>query len=364
MAERDHSLARPDIEVVGCSKQFGGPLVLREISFEVRAGEFVAVLGPSGCGKTTMLRIVGGFLAPDAGEIFIRGRQVTALPPHRRNIGVVFQSYALWPHMTVFENVAFGLRIRGLPKVEMGERVRRALAVVRLEGMDDRFPGQLSGGQQQRVALARALAIQPDVIILDEPLSNLDRQLREEMRIELKTLQQSLGVTALYVTHDQDEALSMADRIIVMNEGRIQQVASPQEAYERPTNRFVAGFLGHANFITGRVTAREGESVSVHLDAGAEVDVQCPFSVAVGQAVSLVVRPERVEVTNGSVAAGRNLLPARVRQVVYEGAAIRYGLEVAGRTDLFFTHELPGAALRQPGERVVARIQAAMVIRP
>ncbi|MBS7699452.1 ATP-binding cassette domain-containing protein [Chelatococcus sp. YT9] len=237
-----------DIELSHCRKRYGELNVLDDVSLQVRRGEFITVLGPSGCGKTTTLRAIGGFMTPDSGRISIRGREVTHLPPYKRNIGVVFQNYALWPHMTVAEILGFGLRIRKLPREEITRRVDRALGMVQLTGLKDRYPRELSGGQQQRVAMARALAIDPEVIILDEPLSNLDRRLREELRIELKRLQRSLGVTMLFVTHDQEEALSMSDQVVVMQSGRIQQIADPRTVYERPANRFVAGFLGAPTF--------------------------------------------------------------------------------------------------------------------
>ena len=230
-------------------KRYGTTTIVDDMSFEVAAGEFMTLLGPSGCGKTTVLRCIGGFVAPDGGSIRIGGEDVTGIPPHRRALGMVFQNHALFPHMTVAGNVGFGLRVRHVNRVEAAERVGRALELVRLSGMGDRLPRQLSGGQQQRVALARALIYEPRVLLMDEPLSSLDAKLRVEMRDEIRALQQRLGVTAIYVTHDQEEALSISDRVMVMHQGRIEQASSPWDIYNRPRTRFVASFVGTANIL-------------------------------------------------------------------------------------------------------------------
>src|SRR5262245_44846157 len=244
-------MARLDLEHV--SKHFGPTVAVREVSLDVRDGEFVVLLGPSGCGKTTTLRMIAGFLAPTGGKVRVGGKDVTTLPPWKRNAGMVFQSYALFPHLTVAENVAFGLQMRKLPKPEIPGRVAEALALVRLGGLADRLPRQLSGGQQQRVALARALVIRPDVLLLDEPLSNLDAKLRETVRVEIRELQRQLGTTTVMVTHDQEEALIMADRLVVMSEGSVRQVGTQRDLYERPADRFVAGFVGRSNLLPGRM---------------------------------------------------------------------------------------------------------------
>ena len=240
-----------DLSLNGLSKHYGDFYAVREVSLTIADGEFLVLLGPSGCGKTTTLRMVAGFIEPSAGHVRLAGQDVTLLPPWKRNAGMVFQSYALFPHMTVAQNVAFGLEMRKLPRADIDRRVEEALALVRLGGYGGRLPRQLSGGQQQRVALARALAIRPDVLLLDEPLSNLDAKLRQEVRVEIRELQRQLGLTTVMVTHDQEEALTMADRLVVMNEGSVRQVGSQRDLYERPADRFVAGFVGRTTFLAG-----------------------------------------------------------------------------------------------------------------
>ncbi len=241
----------PDLIVDKITKKYGKVIAVNKVSFKVMNGEILSLLGPSGCGKTTTLRIIAGLTMPDEGKVLLGEKDITRLPPEQRGMGMVFQNYALWPHMTVYENVAFPLRARGLPRDEIDKRVKEALELVKLYELRDRYPHQLSGGQQQRVALARALAVQPKVLLLDEPLSNLDAKLREEMRFELRELQKKLRITAVYVTHDQAEALALSDRIAVMNAGRIMQIGTPREIYEEPANTFVADFIGKINFIEG-----------------------------------------------------------------------------------------------------------------
>jgi ABC-type Fe3+/spermidine/putrescine transport system ATPase subunit len=299
--------------------------------------------------------VIGGFITPDHGEVFIRNRRVTDLPPYLRNIGVVFQNYALWPHMTVFENLAFGLRLRNMPREEIVKRVDRALELVRLKGLHERYPRELSGGQQQRVAMARALAIDPEVIILDEPLSNLDRRLREEMRIELKRLQRSLGVTMLFVTHDQEEALSMSDQVVVMHGGRIQQMADPRTVYQQPATSFVASFLGNANFLPGKVIeVKDGSTATAH----------CGAPVSVGQDVSLVVRPEWLAVSTTPAEAADASLRGRVCEVIYEGASIRYGVTLNGESegDIIFVHTLSSSGNFNPGDEVALNVRSAVIV--
>lgn len=235
----------------GLAKRFGKVTAAEEIHLLIQKGELISLLGPSGCGKTTTLRMIAGFLIPDKGRVLIDGQDVTYRTPDKRDTAMVFQSYALFPHMTVFENVAFGLRMRRVPKSDMAERVNKALALVRLEGVSERYPSQLSGGQRQRVALSRALVVNPSVLLLDEPLSNLDAKLRQEMQVELRQLQKSLELTSIYVTHDQEEAFSLSDRIVVLNEGRIQQIGTPREVFESPRSYFVADFVGMRNFLEG-----------------------------------------------------------------------------------------------------------------
>ena len=354
-----------DIELSHCGKRYGNVSVLNDVSLQIRSGEFVTVLGPSGCGKTTTLRVIGGFIIPDEGRVSIRGREVTKLPPYLRNIGVVFQNYALWPHMTVFEILAFGLKIRKLPRQDIVARVNRSLELVRLTGLQDRYPRELSGGQQQRVAMARALAIDPEVIILDEPLSNLDRRLREDMRIELKRLQRSLGVTMLFVTHDQEEALSMSDKVVVMHAGSIQQVADPRTVYERPATSFVAGFLGSANFLDAEVLgAGSVDRISVRLKSGAVIEAHTQAAAKAGDKVKVVIRPEWMTITRAPGGDDTNRLGGEVRESIYEGSAIRYGIALDQAPDeLVFLQERSNAHVLTAGAKVRIDVSNAVIAR-
>jgi putative spermidine/putrescine transport system ATP-binding protein len=281
------------LELAGITKRYGEVTAADDLSLDVADGEFVVLLGPSGCGKTTTLRIIAGFIEPTSGTVRLGGRDVTVLPPWKRNAGLVFQSYALFPHMTVGENVAFGLEMRKVPKAEMAPRIAEALRLVRLDHLSGRLPRQLSGGQQQRVALARALVFHPDVLLLDEPLSNLDAKLRQDVRVEIRELQRKLGLTTVMVTHDQEEALTMADRLVVMSEGRIRQIGTQQDLYERPSDRFVADFVGRSTFIDGRM-----EGPGRFVSAGG-LTVACD-STATG-AASLALRPERLALLAATV---------------------------------------------------------------
>ncbi len=301
------------LEISNLSKRYGEQSAVANVTLDVADGEFLVLLGPSGCGKTTTLRMIAGFVEPSGGTIRIGGSDVTYLPPWRRNTGMVFQSYALFPHMTVAENVAFGLEMRKLAKAEIAARAREALRLVRLEGFAERLPRQLSGGQQQRVALARALAIRPDVLLLDEPLSNLDAKLRDEVRIEIRELQRQLVLTTIMVTHDQEEALTVADRLVVMAEGEIRQIGNQRDLYERPSDRFVAGFVGRSTFLEGRVTA-PGE-----FETKGGLRLKYRGEHALGHA-ALALRPERLtlDTSNGL----DNHLAGRVEFVSYLGALI------------------------------------------
>jgi putative spermidine/putrescine transport system ATP-binding protein len=303
-----------DLSLNGLSKHYGDFYAVREVSLSIADGEFLVLLGPSGCGKTTTLRMVAGFIEPSAGHVRLAGQDVTLLPPWKRNAGMVFQSYALFPHMTVAQNVAFGLEMRKLSRADIGRRVEETLALVRLGGYGGRLPRQLSGGQQQRVALARALAIRPDVLLLDEPLSNLDAKLRQEVRVEIRELQRQLGLTTVMVTHDQEEALTMADRLVVMNEGSVRQVGSQRDLYERPADRFVAGFVGRTTFLAGAVEA-PGRFRS---DGG--LALACTGGSPGRAALSL--RPERVEIGLQPRSGLDNCLPGTVEFVSYLGALI------------------------------------------
>jgi putative spermidine/putrescine transport system ATP-binding protein len=303
-----------DLSINGLSKHYGDFYAVREVSLTIADGEFLVLLGPSGCGKTTTLRMVAGFIEPSAGHVRLAGQDVTLLPPWKRNAGMVFQSYALFPHMTVAQNVAFGLEMRKLSRADIERRVEETLALVRLSGYGGRLPRQLSGGQQQRVALARALAIRPDVLLLDEPLSNLDAKLRQEVRVEIRELQRQLGLTTVMVTHDQEEALTMADRLVVMNEGSVRQVGSQRDLYERPADRFVAGFVGRTTFLAGTVEA-PGRFRS---DGG--LALACAGG-NLGRAV-LSLRPERVEIGLQPRSGLDNSLSGTVEFVSYLGALI------------------------------------------
>jgi putative spermidine/putrescine transport system ATP-binding protein len=300
------------LQLSNLSKRYGDQTAVADVTLDVADGEFLVLLGPSGCGKTTTLRMIAGFVEPSGGTATIGGKDVTHLPPWRRNTGMVFQSYALFPHMTVAENVAFGLEMRKLAKADVASRVKEVLRLVRLDVYAQRYPRQLSGGQQQRVALARALAVRPDVLLLDEPLSNLDAKLREEVRIEIRELQRQLGLTAIMVTHDQEEALTVADRLVVMAAGEIRQIGSQRDLYEHPADQFVANFVGRSTFLTGRVMA-PGQ-----FETAGGLNISCPVSAAVG-AGALALRPERLSL---NAAAHDNRLPGTVEFVSYLGAII------------------------------------------
>jgi iron(III) transport system ATP-binding protein len=299
------------------------------VSLEVGEGELVTLLGPSGCGKTTALRMIAGFELPTAGRILIDGQDVSRLPPHARNAAMVFQSYAIFPHLTVARNVAFGLEMRGLPAEEIASRVRAVLELVELSELEHRSPEQLSGGQQQRVALARAIVTEPKVLLFDEPLSNLDAKLREQMRVEVRRLQRRLKITSVYVTHDQAEAMALSDRIVVMDAGRVQQVAAPFEIYAHPANRFVADFLGRVNFLKGRVATVGSTTVTVEV-RGRRLDVPSRHATAgVGDAVTLVVRPETIALKT-EPADPNTGFRGTVRRAVYLGATAEYEVDWNG----------------------------------
>lgn len=295
-------MSEPALRLAGIEKRYGSTVAVAGVDLEVREGEFLTLLGPSGCGKTTTLGLIAGFFAPSAGEIFLKGRPVAGLPPFRRDIGVVFQDYALFPHMTAGQNVAFGLRMRAIERAETERRVREALDLVQLRGLTERRPLELSGGQRQRVALARALVIRPAVLLLDEPLSNLDLKLREEMRVEIAGIQRRLGITTVFVTHDQGEALVMSDRIAVMNAGRIEQIGRPAEIYEKPASRFVAEFIGRMNFFR-----QDGKTIAIRPERA---------------------RLSREQPTNGFARHGT------VRNVLYLGATLEYHLDLQGERAL------------------------------
>ncbi|MFG1201897.1 ABC transporter ATP-binding protein [Xanthobacter aminoxidans] len=339
------------VQIDGVTKRFGDATALHEAWLKIADGEFMTLLGPSGCGKTTLLNLIAGFLEADGGEIFVGGRLMTETAPYDREIGVVFQNYALFPHMNVAKNVGYGLRMRGVAKREIETRVAEALALVKLDGFGERKPRQLSGGQQQRVALARALVIRPKVLLLDEPFSALDKNLRGAMQVELKEIQRRLGVTTIFVTHDQSEALSMSDRIAVMSQGRIRQVGTPDEIYRRPLDPFVASFVGDVNVLPGRLERRIGETATVLIAEGRlSVSADTLEGVAPGAAVDLYVRPDAVR-----IAEGEGLVSGTVATHVYQGSHVDVLVDVAAARGGRVTVRVPGhgASTRWPaGTRV------------
>jgi putative spermidine/putrescine transport system ATP-binding protein len=327
------------------SHSYGAGYAVDNVTLEVRDGELIALLGPSGCGKSTLLRIIAGFVAQTSGRVIIADRAVDDLPPNRREVGIVFQSYALFPHMTVADNVAYGLAARGTPKSERGDRVKSMLDVVQMGAFADRYPRQLSGGQQQRVALARALVLEPKLLLLDEPFAALDKNLRLDMQIEIKRLQRQFGLTAILVTHDQDEAMSIADRIAVMSKGRIEQLDTPITVYDRPATLFVNGFIGSCNLFEGKATASDGGTVTVDLAAGATWRIETDRTVAPGDKVLVSVRPEQL-VLAGNPAADR-LAAKSVLSLPIAGSIIHdlaTGTGQAIKVETRRSHTLPPAA--------------------
>ncbi|MGE0844936.1 MAG: ABC transporter ATP-binding protein [Flavobacteriaceae bacterium] len=306
------------LELDGLCKSYGDVQVVRDISLRIRKGELISLLGPSGCGKSTTLRMIAGFEQPDSGRILVDGNDITDLAAHRRNLGMVFQNYGLFPHMTVNDNVAYGLKRRGVAARERAERVAEALKLVRLPDMGGRYPAQLSGGQQQRVALARALIIEPSLLLLDEPLSSLDAKLRVEMRDEIKELQAKTSITTVFVTHDQDEALSLSDRIVVMSAGRIEQIDRPDIVYSRPATPFVADFMGEANLVEGTVALARGKAHLVHA-SGVRLPVAAE-GLENGQRARISIRPEAISVSPGKPKRGVDGLEAQISGVTYRGA--------------------------------------------
>jgi putative spermidine/putrescine transport system ATP-binding protein/putrescine transport system ATP-binding protein len=310
------------VELQAVTKRFGGVVAVDAVSFAIADGETVALLGPSGCGKTTILRVIAGFETPDAGTLRIAGEDMTRRRPYERNVGLLFQHYALFPHMTVAENVAYGLRHRGFPKADIPARVDEMLALVKLPALGGRYPGQLSGGQQQRVALARALATRPGVVLLDEPLSALDAKLRQELRAEVKDVLAAVGSTAIVVTHDQEEAMSLGERVFIMNRGRIMQEGTPDDIYARPKSRFVAEFMGRSNWFSGTLAG----ATEFRTDCG--LLLQVPAGGA-GR-FDICLRPESIDVLPDGAEPGPNRLPGRVVEVVLLGAARQVAVELAG----------------------------------
>jgi putative spermidine/putrescine transport system ATP-binding protein len=323
-----------DVALKNVVKRFGGFTAVHRMSLDIPEGSFVTLLGPSGCGKTTTLRMIAGLLDPTEGDISIKGRRINDVPIHKRNLGLVFQNYALFPHKTVADNVGFGLRYRDVPRAEAQRRVGEALELVQLPHLAHRYPSELSGGQQQRIALARAVVIEPDVLLLDEPLSALDANLRENMRVELKNIQKRIGVTSIFVTHDQSEALAMSDRIIVMSEGRVEQMGPPEEVYNTPATEFVARFLGAANILPAEALGIEGDQISLDVEGFGRVAIpreKAPRLAGAGKA-RVVIRAERLQLLpQDAPPDDRIAVPAVVEAVDYQGQAARYFLRLGDR---------------------------------
>jgi spermidine/putrescine ABC transporter ATP-binding subunit len=339
----------PAVQLRGIYKRFDKVEAVRKTDLDIQEGALVTLLGPSGCGKTTILRMVAGLETPTAGDIFIKGKRVNDIPIHKRNLGMIFQNYALFPHKTIYDNVAFGLKYRDVPKAEIRPKVERALEVVRLPGVEKRYPSQLSGGQQQRIALARAIVIEPDVLLMDEPLSALDENLREDMRREIDNLQQMLGVTTIFVTHDQREALSMSDRIVVMKEGKILQEGPPEEVYNMPTSHFVADFLGTSNFLPVTVLGKENELVKVRLESGEEILVDHPGQWPPGEKAELVIRAQKLGIytmDEQDQITEPNVLKGRIVDRSYMGGEVTYFVRLESGAEIHAISQIKLQALK------------------
>jgi len=334
-----------DVRLEGVTKRFEDVVAVNDVSLEVPRGKFFALLGPSGCGKTTTLRMIGGFEQPNEGSIYLGDKDVVGQPPYKRDVNTVFQNYALFPHLSIFENVAFGMRRKGVRKADLAGRVREILRLVDLEGMENRKPRQLSGGQQQRIALARALVNKPQVLLLDEPLGALDLKLRRQMQLELKAIQHDVGITFIHVTHDQEEAMTMADSIAVMNKGRVEQLGPPSELYERPQTAFVAGFLGVSNLLPGSATG----PTTIAVDGGPSVEVsQEALNGRTGR-VAVGIRPEKIRIGDGQT----NTLSGKVFESAYVGVSTQYVVDTAaGRVTVYVQNLEPGAAVARPGDPI------------
>jgi iron(III) transport system ATP-binding protein len=352
------SLKAVDLRIEGVSLAYGSNQVLNGISLDIKPGEFFALLGPSGCGKTTLLRLIAGFAQADSGRIIVGGQEISHLPPWKRDVGMVFQSYALWPHMTVARNVAFGLEERRVPKAEIARRVTAALDLVGLASLADRRPSQLSGGQQQRVALARTLAVEPKIVLLDEPLSNLDAKLRVQVRRELRDLQQRLGLTTILVTHDQEEANTICDRVAVMDAGIVQQVGPPTELYESPANLFVANFLGTANIVEGKLSGRGSERV---FEAAGGLQIPVAPNAAAPDGARMVFRPQDVTLTASAAHNTAAQIPGKIAYREFLGASVRYGVRIGATEVLVDAPFRAGDALYDLGQPVSVSIATSSI---
>ena len=325
----NHPQKASSIRIESLTKKFGDVAAVSNVSLEINEGEFMTFLGPSGSGKTTTLMMIAGFLFPTSGDIRIGADSIVSKPAHKRNIGIVFQNYSLFPHMTVFDNIAFPLKMRKRGPGDIQERVGRFLELVKLAGFEQRYPKQLSGGQQQRVALARALVFDPPILLMDEPLGALDKNLREAMQLEIKDIQERLQITTIYVTHDQSEALTMSDRIVVMNNGGIEQIGTAEELYERPANRFVASFIGESNFLEGRVTHVGQDTIQITSDAGIRFDIPNEHRLEIGESVCTVLRPEKLSfIAGGKKPSGWNMVEGVIDEDIYLGEIRRYKVEI------------------------------------
>ncbi|MEG4214126.1 ABC transporter ATP-binding protein [Microcoleus sp. Pol14C6] len=345
-----------DVELRKVFKVFNGETAVRGVDLNIRRGEFFSILGPSGCGKTTTLRLIAGFETPSAGELMIRGQSMTNTPAYRRPVNTVFQSYALFGHMNVWDNIAFGLRIKKLGKAEIEERVREVLQLVKMESFANRFPGQMSGGQQQRVALARALVNRPAVLLLDEPLGALDLKLRKQMQLELSNLHQELGLTFVMVTHDQEEAMSLSDRIAVMHEGRIEQIGSPEEIYECPQTAFVADFIGDTNLFGGTVESIDRSTITVRTSANQKIVVQQSdmWSGVTGDSVVVSVRPEKVYLNLYQPEVSVNCFEGRLKNTMYMGTHVHYVVELASGDKITVRQPNTGGSFPDPHTPIYA----------
>ncbi|MDE0010837.1 MAG: ABC transporter ATP-binding protein [Candidatus Poribacteria bacterium] len=349
------------VELTHVTKAFGTTLAVNDVSLKIERGEFFFLLGPSGCGKSTFLRIVAGFYKPDTGELRFDDTVMNSVPPHQRNTGMVFQNYALWPHMSVAENIEYGLTLRKLEKPERQEKITRALQMVQMEGYHDRAVNTLSGGQQQRIALARALVIEPSVLLLDEPISNLDAALRQQMRDEIKQIHDRTNITTFYVTHDQVDALSMAHRMAIMQDGVIVQVGTPREVYQFPKNAFVASFIGETNFISGRVQHTSNGTATIETPVGTLHSKAVYRELTQGASVQCSIRPEALIVESNGSGAAENRINATVTAVSYLGRVEEYQL-VAADIPLKAVHYNPGTEAKKPGDTIQLGISADAVV--
>ncbi|MEC1398638.1 ABC transporter ATP-binding protein [Peribacillus simplex] len=328
-----------DVEIKGAYKQFGSNVVLNGIDLEVKQGELLTLLGPSGCGKSTTLNLIAGFLDADRGEVHIKGNNVTKVPPYKRDLGMVFQTYSLFPHMTVYENLSFGLKLRKVGKAEQKKKISKALELVKMSGLENRYPRELSGGQRQRVAISRALVVEPELLLLDEPLSNLDAKLRHELRAEIKRLQKEIGVTTIFVTHDQEEALSMSDRVVVMNAGKIEQISTPTEIYNHPKTEFVFQFIGKSNCFEGNVSAVDKRKVSVKIGSDiTNVDASNIMGndsdLKSGDEVKIYIRPEKLQIVSADEKSSSSLdfHRAKISQINYLGTSWEINVLLQGKS--------------------------------